>query len=350
MQLRNHGFARTEQELSAVLPDGLSVVQTNPNNNLFEMHRVLDANQSAVSGFEPKQRAAFKEDQIITRRVLKNQQVYRQNVSVRFFKPPTPEPEVVIVKEVRDEPQQLPPRIIEQRPPIPKTPPPVVLREHPPKPPIKKNPQIVIKRLPPDPPTTRQVIVEQYDNPPAKPRNVIIERWLPYELPKKKTVVYGGANEGRKVQPEEVHTVPIKQTAKIERNLIVDGIFRADPDNYLDKYGDEVRSLGTIDEQLSLMGLHNILQIADDRLNYNLKTFNSEITGQSLSNNIQLNKNHGSMNDFERGKLKSSFEVDANEDIGSLIKRMEHESGFNVSSRSEKNESFTSVSTDDVYV
>ncbi|KAL7669270.1 hypothetical protein ACOME3_009934 [Neoechinorhynchus agilis] len=166
--------------------------------------------------------------------------VHRQNIIVRFLRPPAPPaPGPLIIKEVRPpQPRPAPPLIIRQRPPRPKTPPALILRERPPKMPVVAKTQTVIKRLAALPAPPRQVIIERYPALPAKPRDVIIERWLQYgPLPRRK-VVYQRAAEARAYRTAKnmiiQYTVPKPSVQRVFRRL---GVVSMNPLTYASQYG-----------------------------------------------------------------------------------------------------------------
>lgn len=115
---------------------------------------------------------------------------YIQKLAVRYLRPPTPNaPGDIIIEE---KPAKMispaPPLIIRQQALRLKTPSPLIIRERPPqKPKVSKQKTIMIsgKRLPPPP---RKVIIERMPAMPEKPKPVIIERWLPYEMPKRRVI------------------------------------------------------------------------------------------------------------------------------------------------------------------
>ncbi|KAI0982010.1 hypothetical protein GJ496_010207 [Pomphorhynchus laevis] len=124
---------------------------------------------------------------VITRTLAGGNNVYRQNINVRFLKPPTPPiPGPLIIKEVRPpQPRPAPPLIVKQRAHRPKTLPPIVLRERPPAMPLVQKPEVIVRKLAAFPPPDRQVIIERFWALPPKPQDIIIERWIPAErMPK----------------------------------------------------------------------------------------------------------------------------------------------------------------------
>ena len=114
-----------------------------------------------------------------------------QNIQIRYLKPPEPPRHGdLIIREENDillnvEP---PPQIIRVYPPRPKTPPPLIIREHPPKLPPTLPMQLI--KIPGKVITPhRRQIIEHMPQQPAKPQQVIIEKWLPYQSQKRKIVL-----------------------------------------------------------------------------------------------------------------------------------------------------------------
>jgi len=106
-----------------------------------------------------------------------------QNVSLKFLKPPLPaQPgDITITQEPDVQSPPAPPLHITQKPPLPITPAPIIVRERPPKPPTPIAPRAIVipgKVIPPPP---RKVIVERLPQLPPKPRDIIVERWLGYQ-------------------------------------------------------------------------------------------------------------------------------------------------------------------------
>ena len=99
---------------------------------------------------------------------------------------------VLKVREIQEPvPEQLPPLVIYKKAPRPDTPPPLVIRERPPSPPYRHatEPLIIERRVAAREPMPRKIIVEHLPAPPAKPRDIILEKWLAKEVPPR-TVYY----------------------------------------------------------------------------------------------------------------------------------------------------------------
>ena len=94
------------------------------------------------------------------------------------------------------------------------------------------------------PPPPIKVIIEKLAPLPPKPQTVIIERWLPYS-PQKRKVIYQKLNQDEQVQLKKPKNLIIqwespKVTVKQElKNL---GIIKANPSEYIQKYGDALKN------------------------------------------------------------------------------------------------------------
>lgn len=91
---------------------------------------------------------------VIRKQIPMEMPTYKQQVIVRYLRPPTPpSPGPLIIKEVRDpQPEPAPPLVIRTRAPREKTPPPIVIREAPPTMPhVDRNPQYVTRVVPSNP-------------------------------------------------------------------------------------------------------------------------------------------------------------------------------------------------------
>jgi hypothetical protein len=78
-------------------------------------------------------------------------------------------------------PEQLPPLVIYKQAPRPETPPPLVIRERPPSPLNHPREPLIIERRVAAPIQShpRKIIIENLPAPPPKPRDIILEKWLP---------------------------------------------------------------------------------------------------------------------------------------------------------------------------
>ena len=175
--------------------------------------------------------------------------------------------------------------ILRQRPPPPRTPSPVLIREKPPARP-KSVPTTVIKSnlfvlffqiklqmfffscievIPPPPPPPRKLIIERLPNLPPKPRPVIIERWLPYHK-QKRQVIHEKAkplepmtrvrNTIIEWRPPEVEVV--KQVKKL-------GVTEIDPQRYYSQYGDKLYTTEFVQRKLTELGLQEELGLLQEQ-------------------------------------------------------------------------------------
>ncbi|CAF0874603.1 unnamed protein product [Rotaria sordida] len=168
---------------------------------------------------------------------------YKQEVAVRYLRPPTPPPPgPLIIKEVRNPAlPAAPPIVIRQRPPRPATPPPLIIRERPPQPPPQLGAKLVTKPLPPAPPPPRRVIIERMPPLPAKPQSIIVERWLPYKQQKRR-VVYQKAPPVQPPAPQKNLIIQWEGTqARVVKEFRNLGIIKADPNTYVQQYGPQLR-------------------------------------------------------------------------------------------------------------
>jgi hypothetical protein len=119
----------------------------------------------------------------------KEKVTYKQEVGIRYLRPPSPPPpgDLIIIQEKNIVESPLPPLVIRQQPPRPVTPPPIIVRERPPTPPLPIEEQII--RIPGKKIVLpRKVIVERLAELPQKPPSIIFEKWLPYEKQKRKVI------------------------------------------------------------------------------------------------------------------------------------------------------------------
>lgn len=88
----------------------------------------------------------------------------------------------ILVREVQEPVQeQLPPLVIYKQAPRPATPPPLIIRERPPSPLCTPTDPLIIERRVAVPERHRKIIIEHLPAPPPKPRDIILEKWLPRE-------------------------------------------------------------------------------------------------------------------------------------------------------------------------
>ncbi|CAF2381768.1 unnamed protein product [Rotaria sp. Silwood2] len=197
--------------------------------------------------------------EVIRRPPIQGPVTYRQNVSVRFLQPPpAPAPGPLIIKEVRPpQPPAPPPLVVRQRaPPIP-TPPPLILRERPPRSPPLIPSQTLIKKLPPIPVPPRSVIVERFSALPPRPRDIFIERWLPYskEPPQRKVIVQRAPPPHPYPAPRNAIIVYDPVQAHVVRSIQKFGIQPQNPEEYKLRYGNTLLDPSTLVAQAQHIGI-----------------------------------------------------------------------------------------------
>jgi hypothetical protein len=169
---------------------------------------------------------------------------YVQELAIRYLRPPTPPAagEIVITMEANVPTGPAPPLIIRQAAARASTPEPLVLREAPPQPPQpigSKRITISGKRNPPPP---RKVVIEIMAPLPAKPQNVIVERWLPYAEGGKRRVVFNKAAASAEVaNPRNVIVQWEEPRVNIRQEVKYLGVIRANPAEYVQRYGSELK-------------------------------------------------------------------------------------------------------------
>jgi Ca2+-binding EF-hand superfamily protein len=173
----------------------------------------------------------------------------KQEVAVRYLRPPTPPPpgEIIIREEKNFLTAPAPPLVIRQVPPRPETPVPLILREVPPKQPVIVGKKIITisgKRLPPPP---RKVVIERLAQLPKKPQAVIVERWLPYTQSKRKVIFQKNTvADPVIVKPRNVIIQWDTPTVEIKKDFKDLGIIRADPMAYAERYGSSLKSFSEL--------------------------------------------------------------------------------------------------------
>jgi len=114
---------------------------------------------------------------------------YRQEVHVKYLKPPTPKPsELIIVQEPNRQLPPAPPLIVRQPAARQPTPEPIIIREAPPQIPEPTRRVIHVPGKVVQAPA-RKVVVERLPCAPPKPQQVIIERWLKPRIPPPRIIV-----------------------------------------------------------------------------------------------------------------------------------------------------------------
>jgi len=118
--------------------------------------------------------------------------VYNQEILVRYLRPPTPPaPGDIIIKQLKNTQAPPPPPLVihqvKSQNDSRSAGAPLVFREVPPKPPMRLEPKII--NIPKkSQPLPRKIIIERLAPLPKRPRPIIIERWLPPRIEKRKVL------------------------------------------------------------------------------------------------------------------------------------------------------------------
>ena len=169
---------------------------------------------------------------------------YVQELAIRYLRPPTPPGagEIVITMQPDTATGPAPPLIIRQAAARASTPEPLVLREAPPQPPQPSGPKRITISGKRNPPPPRKVVIERLPALPAKPQNVIVERWLPYAEGGKRRVVFNKAAALAAVAtPRNVVVQWEEPRVNIRQEVKYLGVIRANPAEYVQRYGAELK-------------------------------------------------------------------------------------------------------------
>lgn len=219
---------------------------------------------------------------------------YYQDISVKYLKPPGPNsPQGDLVIKQKDDilispaPAHIVRILAAPRPP---TPPPVFIREQPPKKPLHfEATEIVIegKEVGPAP---RRVITEFMPQQPAKPPQVFIEKWLPYEKQTRRVVFHPGKQEPvpKCIKNVEIHwELPDVVTKRQITDLNL--VEQVNPDEYRKQYGDTLMATNQMPQFTSDWNYVSKLPVATDDLRNELKRVNNvgaSSSGSSTSNDL----------------------------------------------------------------
>jgi len=230
-----------EQVINAKQP-----IQTNAREQVQAgQFQGLYLNKSEVDAFRgdiPIEQYQINEDpnpEVIKKRLDKLR--YTQEVATRWLNPPpAPKPGNLIVRERQQTHGPAPPLVIRQEGDGAQTPAPLIYRQEPPKRPACIPEQVVEVDACPIPPPPRRVVVEKLSNLPAKPQNILIEKWLPYK-PQKRRVIYEKACGRQQDNPRNLvieWEAPEVEVEKVCKDL---GVVDADPEEYRRRYGSELK-------------------------------------------------------------------------------------------------------------
>jgi len=167
---------------------------------------------------------------------------YNQEIQVRYLRPPTPAPhgDIIIKEQASTVLPQAPPLILRQVPSEPHQPETLIVREHPPAPPVSYQQKVITISGKNREPPKRRVIIEKLAPLPTKPQNIIIERWLPFKTQARRVIFEGS----RSLTPEQQRNLIVEwQTAPaiVKKKISYLGIVDADPRDYVTKYGPSLK-------------------------------------------------------------------------------------------------------------
>jgi len=218
------------------------------------------SSSTAVQTYATDAQGLFQDSnpQVIRRPAPGGSVTYTQNIRVKFLQPPpVPPPGPIIIKEVRP-PQPPPPpplRIKQQAPALPQ-PPPLVLREKPPAQPQSVASQTVIRKLAALPVPPRSVIIERLPAAPPRPRDIVIERWVPYGAAAKRQTIVQRAGAAQQYQaPRNVIIQYEAAQVRIVRQFQVLGVTAENPQAYLQRYGAQLLDSVTLVQQARAAGV-----------------------------------------------------------------------------------------------
>lgn len=92
---------------------------------------------------------------------------------------------------------------------------------------------------------------------PAKPRPVIIEKWLPYKTPPERPVIYERAEQTRDTTNSSQRNVILQYEparVRVEQEIQNVGCYRVDPELYRSQFSSELRRTGSIRKVLQDIG------------------------------------------------------------------------------------------------
>ncbi|CAF3320304.1 unnamed protein product [Rotaria socialis] len=253
--------------------------------------------------------------------------VYKQNITIKFLKPPPVPLGPLIIREVRaPQPPPPPPLIIRQHPqPAPSPPPPIILREKPPRVPELMTTQFVTKTLPPLPPPPRSVVIERMAPLPPKPQDIIIERWIPYEsIAQKRQVIVQRAEPSKPYPPSRnviitYDPVPVKVVRQVERQ----GVTPENPQSYLTRFGNslldpkdliaQARELGITEDISPPLLINRETQKKFTTVPYEQNSIDNHTTVNAVYNEIDHKKNASSYDNLSDDTLSSTHSYEWNE-------------------------------------
>ena len=90
------------------------------------------------------------------------------------------------------------------------------------------------------PPPARKVVVEKLADQPAKPQNIVIEKWLPYKA-RTRRVVFQRSCVPPPPNPRNLIIEWQQPCVQVEQQCVDLGVVDADPEEYVRQYGCELK-------------------------------------------------------------------------------------------------------------
>lgn len=218
----------------------------NKLNLKFGSHLNLNQISSSAQPRPPLESYKLNVDEspILIRKKPTEKLEYKQNVSLKYLKPPKPEKpgDILIIQEPTVQIQPAPALLIREKPEKRVKPAPVIFREKPPKEPEflpPKEIKIPGRILEPPP---RQVITEQLPKLPDMPADVIIERWLGYDKRNRNVVFKPAKPINLLPKPRNVLIEWEQPDVDVKKEFSYLGVETVDPVEYEAKYDKLMKS------------------------------------------------------------------------------------------------------------
>ncbi|UJR12098.1 hypothetical protein I4U23_016276 [Adineta vaga] len=182
---------------------------------------------------------------------------YEQRVCLRYLQPPAlPAPGALTIEEIRKPAPVRSTLTIREQPTPVDAPPPIILRERPPTPPIIPGPERKTVYISSDTVQERSVVIERHPAVQERPRDIIIERWLPYgPLPEREVI-----RKRIDVQEESKATCTIinyeNSHSRVNRRFVVVDVYNADPKDYMARYRESVLDSTDLVQQVRRLGVN----------------------------------------------------------------------------------------------
>jgi hypothetical protein len=146
-----------ESNIERALLDARNPIAANGEQIVLNNQRVTLLNKEENTNFRgpiPLEQYQINSDPnpVVIRKKPADKLRYRQNVTIRYLKPPTPKPSELVIVEEAPRPQPVaPPLVVRQERFRAVTPAPIVYREAPPPPPPPAERRVIYVRAPPQP-------------------------------------------------------------------------------------------------------------------------------------------------------------------------------------------------------